>query len=257
MKILLSNDDGVHAPGLLALYQAVSDLGQVSVFAPDRNCSAYSQALTLKHPIRIQTISQTGFIAVEGTPTDSVHLAMGSGLIERPDLILSGINQGANLGDDVLYSGTVAAAMEGNLFGVSAMAISLVSQSPKNYAVAGRVIRNLVQQIISGELDLNLSFSKILWNINIPDCEWHELKGLKVCRLGNRHRAQAMVETQSPRNEKLYWVGLPGLEQDTGPDTDFDAIKNNWISITPLRINLTDDIQLTQTRRLLSNGILG
>jgi len=250
MKILLSNDDGVYAPGLWALFEAVRDLGDIFVVAPDRNCSAMSQSLTLQHPIRVQTVTvkDTEFMAVQGTPTDSVHLALMSDLIPKPDLVLSGINQGANLGDDVLYSGTVAAAIEAHLFDIPAIAVSLVGHDCQYYQTAGTYIRSLVEKIKNNQLDIK----KQLWNINVPDCPSAELAGFKVCRLGHRHRAQKMIEANSPRDEKIYWVGLPGeAKAETGGETDFEAVKQNFVSITPLRVDLTEERALSQTRRAL------
>ncbi|MBL4762104.1 MAG: 5'/3'-nucleotidase SurE [Gammaproteobacteria bacterium] len=233
MHILVSNDDGVSAQGLMTLVEHLSDLAKITVVAPDRNRSGASHSLTLARPIKANTL-ENGYISVDGTPTDCVHLAI-TGLLEKePDMVVSGINAGANLGDDVLYSGTVAAAIEGRFLGLPAIALSLASCSMKNIDCAARVASTIVQQIRNKPLAADT-----ILNINVPDCSWDELQGFSATRLGFRHKAEPVVKAKSPRGETIYWVGPPGPEQDAGPGTDFYAIKNNCVSITPLQVDMT------------------
>ena len=234
MKLLLSNDDGVFAPGIAALAAAVNDLGTVTVIAPDRDRSGASNSLTLDSPLRV-TRHDNGFMGINGTPTDCVHLGVTGLLEEEPDIVLSGINAGANLGDDVLYSGTVAAAMEGRTLGLPAIAVSLAGERPfTHFETAGQVVRKLVERI--GESGLPAG---TILNVNVPDLPPGELKGIKATRLGNRHKAEPVVPGRDPRGKELYWVGAAGPEQDAGPGTDFHAVNEGWASVTPIHVDLT------------------
>ncbi len=231
MKILVSNDDGVFAPGIIALSQALADLAEVTTVAPERNHSGASSSLTLEMPLRIRELDN-GFIAVNGTPTDCVHLAINELLPSEPDIVVAGINAGANLGDDVIYSGTVAAATEGRFLGLPSMAVSLVGN--EHYQSAAHYAALLVERIAKHPL----ARDQVL-NVNVPDLPLSKIKGIKVTRLGNRHRAEDMVRTQDPRGKEIFWIGPPGAKQDAGTGTDFDAIEQGYVSITPLRIDLT------------------
>jgi 5'-nucleotidase len=232
MKILLSNDDGIHAEGLKVLAAALSDLAELVIVAPDRNRSGASNSLTLETPLRVSNISDHRY-AVQGTPTDCVHFALNELLKDdMPDLVLSGINHGANLGDDVLYSGTVAAAMEGHFLGVQSIAFSLVGR--EHFATAARVVRSIVEQHLKTPIPTNR-----LLNVNIPDVPYAELKGQQVTRLGARHHAESMLKQKDPRGHDIYWLGPPGKEQDSGPGTDFHAIEHKMVSVTPMQVDLT------------------
>ena len=233
MRILLSNDDGYQAPGLKALHKALNAIADTVVVAPDRDRSGASNSLTLEQPIRAATV-EDGIIRVEGTPTDCVHLAITGLLSEEPDMVVSGINAGANMGDDVLYSGTVAAATEGRFLGYPAMALSIASYTPRHFETAARVAVQLVQRLC----DQPLSAESIL-NVNIPDLPSDELQGMRATRLGHRHKAEPVVKDEDPRGRPIYWVGPAGAEQDAGPGTDFHAVRNGFVSITPLQVDLT------------------
>lgn len=233
LSILLSNDDGVYAPGLAALASALEPLGRLTVVAPDRNRSAASNSLTLDTPLRVGQL-ENGFYYVNGTPTDCVHLAITGLLHETPDLVVSGINSGANLGDDVLYSGTVAAATEGRFLGRPALAISLVSSEPRYYETAARVARLLVERMEEGVMAPDT-----LLNVNVPDRPWTDLTGIRATRLGARHKAEAAVRQSDPRGRPVYWVGEPGGAADAGADTDFAAVASGAVSVTPLKVDLT------------------
>lgn len=238
MRILLSNDDGYFAPGLSALADALSDLGEVVVVAPEQNRSGASNSLTLDRPLYLKKAAN-GFYFVNGTPTDCVHLAVTGMLDSLPDIIVSGINNGANMGDDTIYSGTVAAATEGYLLGIPSIAISLTSFEGRNFASAGLVARQLVERFIRQPMKV-----PVLLNVNVPDIPHSELKGMEVTRLGRRHKAEPVVKTVSPRNETLYWIGAAGAAADAGPGTDFNAVERGCVSITPLQIDLTHSAQL-------------
>lgn len=233
MHILLSNDDGYRAPGLRVLAEALSPLHTVSVVAPDRNRSGASNSLTLERPLRAN-VADNGFTAVNGTPTDCVHLAITGLLESEPDIVISGINDGANMGDDVLYSGTVAAAMEGRFLGLPAIAVSMGSYEPKYFETAAKAIVQLVEKLQQQPLKQDS-----ILNVNVPDLPWAEIKGIKATRLGNRHKAEDVIKQIDPRGEPVYWVGPPGKTQDAGEGTDFYAIEQACISITPLQIDLT------------------
>jgi 5'-nucleotidase len=231
MKILLSNDDGVHALGIKILHDELAKIADVMVVAPDRNCSGASNSLTLLNPLRAHTL-ENGFIAVNGTPTDSVHLGVSQ--LITPDLVVAGINCGANLGDDTLYSGTVAAATEGRHMGMPAIAVSLVGKHEKHYQTAAVVTAKFIQRLQSHRL----AADQII-NINVPDIPLNELKGVKVTRLGSRHKAELMEKTQDPWQRDIYWYGRLGEEQDGGEGTDFHAVANGYASITPLTVDMT------------------
>ena len=233
MRILLSNDDGYQAPGLRALYDALAPLAEVTVVAPERNRSGASNSLTLDNPIRAER-AENGFIRVDGTPTDCVHLAITGLLEQEPDMVIAGINAGANLGDDVLYSGTVAAATEGRFLGLPAIALSMNSHRPKFFQTGAQVAVKLVQHLERTPL----SPDSII-NVNIPDLPYSALKGFQVTRLGNRHKAEPVVRERDPRGRIIYWVGPAGLEQDAGTGTDFYAVRDGYVSVTPLQVDLT------------------
>ena len=233
MRILVSNDDGYRAPGLAALAQAMAQLGEVTVVAPERNRSGASNSLTLDHPLRVQ-VGDNGYFYVDGTPTDCVHLAITGLLEQEPSLVVSGINAGANLGDDVLYSGTVAAAMEGRFLGLPAIAVSLVGQEPQHYATAAEVAKRLVMRLRSQPLPVDTILS-----VNVPDVPWRDLAGFEATRLGHRHKAEPVIKSHDPRGRAIYWVGAAGPEEDAGAGTDFHAVHQGKVSITPLQVDLT------------------
>ena len=233
MNILLSNDDGYQAEGLRKLLAALQDIAKVTVVAPDRDRSGASNSLTLVNPIRATTLPD-GVIRVDGTPTDCVHLAI-TGLLETdPDIVISGINSGANMGDDVLYSGTVAAAMEGRFLGLPAIAASMDSHQPQHYATGVKVVTELLQKLINQPLEF-----KTILNVNIPDIPYADLQGTSITRLGHRHKAEPVVKSMDPRGKPIYWVGPAGKEADAGEGTDFYALRQNKVSITPLQADLT------------------
>jgi len=240
MHILVSNDDGYLAPGLAALANELSSVAKVTVVAPDRNRSAASNSLTLTMPLRVQQM-ENGFFSVDGTPTDCVHLAVTGLLKEEPSLVFSGINNGENMGDDVLYSGTVAAATEGRFLGLPSIALSMNSSSPKHFKTGAIIAVQLLNQLLSKELPANT-----ILNVNIPDLPLSEIKGLKATRLGQRHRSEPVIEARDPRNEKIYWVGPPGARQDAGEGTDFHAVEHGYVSVTPLKIDLTNHQRLNE-----------
>ncbi len=241
MKILISNDDGYQAPGIAALANALQQFSEVTVIAPDRDRSGASNSLTLENPLRTRQ-HENGFISVNGTPTDCVHVAITGLLEEEPDMVVAGINNGANMGDDVLYSGTVAAATEGRFLGLPAMAISINSFSPQHLESAARAALELVRRLS----DPSLTTDMIL-NVNVPDLPWSEIKGYQSTRLGHRHKAEPVYKERDPRGHPIYWVGPPGAEQDAGPGTDFHAVRSGYISVTPLKVDLTNHRQLQQT----------
>lgn len=235
MKILISNDDGVYAKGINQLAQILSHIAQVTVVAPDRNRSGASNSLTLHRPIRIKNISDD-IVSVEGTPTDCVHLAITGLLSESFDMVISGINEGANLGDDVFYSGTVAAAMEGRFLGYPAIAISLAIDNDEYhyYETAASIAKELVLRLSKDPLP-----AQTILNVNVPNLPLSQIRGYEVTRLGKRHCAEKTIKSTDPRNHPVYWLGLPGLEEDAGPGTDFHTIKMGYVSITPLQLDLT------------------
>ena len=233
MRILLSNDDGYFAPGLEALAAALSMIADIVVVAPERDRSGASNSLTLDRPLSLHK-SHQGFFYVNGTPTDCVHLAVTGMLDALPDMVVSGINDGANMGDDTIYSGTVAAATEGFLLGIPAIAISLARFSAGNFSTAAHTATDLVQRYQRDKLH-----GPVLLNVNVPDVPYNELQGIEVTRLGRRHKAEPVLKSQSPRGESVYWVGAAGPAQDAGEGTDFFAIQHNRVSVTPLQIDLT------------------
>ncbi len=233
MHILVSNDDGYQAPGLLRLAAALSELAEITVVAPDRDRSGASNSLSLKSPLYV-TRHDNGFHSVEGTPTDCVHLAI-TGLLERePDMVVSGINSGPNLGDDVIYSGTVAAAMEGRFLGLPALAISQAAPCPQHFDTAARVAVWLVRRLRERPLPPDS-----ILNVNVPDLPWEQLAGFRVARLGHRHKSEPVIKSTDPRGRPIYWVGPAGSEQDAGPGTDFHAVRAGYVAITPLQVDLT------------------
>lgn len=233
MRILVSNDDGVNAKGIKALVNELTNIAEVETVAPDRNRSAASNSLTLMRPLRVSRLDN-GFYSVQGTPTDCVHLAVTGFLDPSPDMVVSGINDGANLGDDILYSGTVAAAMEGRFLGLPAIALSMVGENISHFQTGAKVARELVSKLKSMPLP-----SSAILNVNIPDIPFEELKGYEITRLGSRHCSEPLVEQLDPRGQKMYWVGPPGAEQDAGSGTDFHAIRRGYVSITPLQLDMT------------------
>jgi 5'-nucleotidase len=238
MRILLSNDDGYFAPGIEILAEALSSLASVTVVAPERDRSGASNSLTLDRPLSVRK-SANGFLFVNGTPTDCVHLAV-TGLLEAlPDMVISGINLGANMGDDTIYSGTVAAATEGYLLGISSLAISLASKAGRHYDTAARVTAELVARF-----QTRPPSQAVLLNVNVPDLAYEALKGFEVTRLGKRHKAEPVIKTLTPRNESVYWVGAAGSAQDAGPGTDFHAVAADRVSLTPLQMDLTHQQQI-------------
>jgi len=236
VKILISNDDGYRAEGLRALTDAMSPLGEITVVAPDRNRSGASNSLTLDMPLRVFPFDTDRYYVMGGTPTDCVHLAI-SGLFDyEHDMVVSGINDGPNLGDDVLYSGTVAAAIEGRFLGLPAIAMSLAIQpdSGRHFATAARIASELVMRIQRSPLH-----AATILNVNVPDLPYEALKGYRVTRLGFRHRSDRIVRSEDPRGRPVYWVGAAGIGQDAGEGTDFHAVANGYVSVTPLQIDLT------------------
>jgi 5'-nucleotidase len=254
MKILLSNDDGYRAEGLRALDEALAPLADITVVAPDRNRSGASNSLTLDMPLRVVPFDERKFLVVNGTPTDCVHLAV-SGFFEgepEHDMVVSGINDGANLGDDVLYSGTVAAAVEGRFLGLPAIAMSLVIQpdSGNHFETAARVAAELVMRIQRSPLH-----QATILNVNVPDVPYEQLRGYQATRLGFRHRSEPIVRSSDPRGRPVYWVGAAGGSQDAGPGTDFHAVANNYVSVTPLQIDLTRHSMLDDMRGWLQGRV--
>ena len=213
--------------------EALSEIHTVTVVAPERDRSGSSNSLTLERPLRVH-LADNGFYFVNGTPTDCVHLAITGLLDEEPDMVVSGINSGANMGDDVLYSGTVAAAMEGRFLGLPAIAVSMASYDPLHYETGVRAIAGIIERLRSGPLQ-----QTSILNVNVPDVPWNEISGFRITRLGNRHKSEGVIRQTDPRGNTMYWVGPPGAAQDAGEGTDFHAVEHNFISITPLQIDLT------------------
>ncbi|MCK9990049.1 MAG: 5'/3'-nucleotidase SurE [Rugosibacter sp.] len=248
MRILLSNDDGYLAPGLgqlAASLDGLAGLTELTVVAPERNRSGASNSLTLDRPLNLRQAGN-GFYYVNGTPSDCVHLAVTGMLPTQPDMVVSGINFGANMGDDTIYSGTVAAAMEGHLLGVPAIAISLVThprEEVQHFATAGRVARALVEQFQASPFDF-----PVLLNVNVPNRPYGDLRGIQVTRLGRRHKAEPAIKSTSPRGETVYWIGAAGPAADAGEGTDFYAVEHGWVSVTPLQIDLTHPAQLADVQ---------
>lgn len=233
MKILLSNDDGVYAEGLRTLARVLKDVGDVTIVAPDRNRSGASNSLTLDSPLRLTEI-EPNVISVQGTPTDCVHLALTGVLDFEPDIVISGVNDGPNMGDDVLYSGTVAAAMEGRYLGLPAIAFSMSKHNPAHYISAAYIARDILTKLKISALP-----ASTILNINVPDLPYAVLNGIEVTRLGCRHRAEKTIKAIDPRGKSIYWIGAAGAEQDAGEGTDFWAVNKGSVSVTPLQIDLT------------------
>ena len=244
MKILISNDDGYQAAGIVALFEALQDVAQVEVVAPEFNNSAKSNALTLHSPLYVQRAAN-GFRYVNGTPADCVHIALTGLLVYRPDLVVSGINNGANMGDDTIYSGTVGAAMEGYLFGIPAIAFSQAEKNWRHLDAAALKARELVLQLGEQHVHNTASSKPWLLNVNIPCLPFESIQPLKVCRLGRRHSAEKVITQTSPRGETMYWIGSAGPAKDEGEGTDFHATARGHVAVTPLMVDLTDHAHLS------------
>ena len=258
LRILIANDDGYLAPGLAALVQACEGLGDLDVVAPEQNASGTSNSLTLGRPLSVFTAAN-GFRYINGTPSDCVHLALTGVLPQRPDLVVSGINQGANMGDDTLYSGTVAAAMEGYLFGIPAIAFSQVEKGWSDLASAARVARKFIQNVIA-DLAANqaagtVARSPFLLNVNIPNRADADQLPLRITRLGRRHSSEALIRQISPRGDTMYWIGPAGDAREAGEGSDFHATANGHVSVTPLQVDLTDHAALPDWQSWLSNRV--
>jgi len=246
MHILLSNDDGYFAPGLAILAETLGLFAQVTVVAPERDRSGASNSLTLDRPLSVRRAGN-GFFYVNGMPTDCVHLAVTGLLDALPDIVISGINDGANMGDDTIYSGTVAAATEGFLLGIPSLAVSLVAQGADHFATAARVAADVVQRFAKKPLG-----QPALLNINVPDVPYDDLHGVEVTRLGRRHKAEPVVKSTTPRGETVYWIGAAGSAQDAGEGTDFDAVSRMTVSVTPLQVDLTRFAQLQSLKEWIA-----
>lgn len=233
MRILLSNDDGVFAKGLACMHKHLSEYFDVTVIAPDRNCSGMSNALSLHQPLRIQK-AENGFYSVNGTPSDCVQLGVNSGMFEEPDIVVSGINHGPNLGDDTIYSGTVAAALEGRHLGLPAVAVSLCAKQNQHFETAAALTVDIIRKLDDHPLTIN----QIL-NINVPNIPLDQIKGIRATRCGKRHRAETMVEDEDPFGNRIFWYGRLGAEDDSGLGTDFHAVKEGYCSISPLSTDMT------------------
>jgi len=244
MHFLVSNDDGYLAPGLLALVKALRPLGKITVIAPEQNHSGASNSLTLSRPLSIHRVAggeRDGFLFVNGTPTDCLHIALTGFLEDRPDYVISGINQGENMGEDVLYSGTVAAAIEGVMFGIPGIAFSQVDRGWAKIDDAARIAHDVVKQAVEGGIAGGQGQHAALINVNLPNHTYESLKGWRVTRLGNRHPSQPVIMQKSPRGEAIYWIGPAGEAKDASAGTDFDAINQGYVSLTPLQLNLSDE----------------
>ena len=247
MKILVSNDDGYLARGINALADALAEVGDVFVMAPDRNHSGASNSLTLHSPLRVHKVAQDRYF-VNGTPSDCVHLALTGFLEEDPDIVVSGVNHGANLGDDVIYSGTVAAAMEGRFLGLPAIAVSLVGRHGKHFDSAARVAAELVRKLSVEPLG-----EDVMLNVNVPDLPYEDLGGMASTRLGFRHRSEHVVKTKDPHGRTIYWVGPAGPGQDAGPGTDFHAVDSGKVSVSPIKVDLTRHTALPAVAKWLAS----
>ena len=235
MRVLVSNDDGVDAPGIRILAERLQALGEVTVVAPDRDRSGASNSLTLDQPVRVTRLDN-GYFRVAGTPTDCVHLALAGMLEVEPDIVVSGINNSANLGDDVIYSGTVSAAMEGRFLGLPAIAVSLASRDHRgeHFESAAKAVLMLTRRLLVDPLPADT-----ILNVNVPDLPWEEIQGFEVTRLGKRHRSAPCIEQTDPRGRPIWWIGPAGDAADAGPGTDFDAVARGFVSVTPIHVDLT------------------
>lgn len=238
MNILLSNDDGYLAPGLNTLAQHLSKIANITVVAPERNRSGASNSLTLDRPLSVKQASN-GFYYVNGTPTDCVHIALTGLMQEMPDMVISGINDGANMGDDTIYSGTVAAATEGYLLGIPSFAVSMSQHHATHFETAARVVVELVQHFIANQIA-----EPTLLNINVPDIPLTAIQGQQITRLGKRHKAEPVIQLKTPRGETVYWVGAAGQPNDGGEGTDFYAVEHGFVSISPIQVDLTKHTQI-------------
>ena len=245
MKILLSNDDGYFAPGLITLAAYLSKLAEITVVAPERNRSGASNSLTLDRPLSVKR-ANNGFFYVNGTPTDCVHIALTGLMDAMPDMVISGINDGANMGDDTIYSGTVAAAMEGYLLGIPSIAVSMSQHNSTHFETAARVAVELVQHHQKQGF-----LQPTLLNVNVPDIPYNELKGRTITRLGKRHKAEPVIQLKTPRGETMYWVGAAGKPNDGGEGTDFYAVAHKQVSISPIQVDLTKHSQLDELKHWL------
>jgi 5'-nucleotidase len=246
VKILVSNDDGYFAPGITLLAEALRQVGEVTVVAPERDRSGASNSLTLDRPLTVRR-APNGYFSVNGTPTDCVHIAVTGLLDFMPDVVVSGVNLGANMGDDTIYSGTVAAAAEGYLLGIPALALSLSSKSGEHFESAIGIALQMVSRL------KREPFSEpVLLNVNVPDVAPGMLRGIEVTRLGRRHKAEPVVKLQTPRGETAYWIGPAGGAADAGPGTDFHAVEAQRVSVTPLRMDLTHNVQLPAAKEWLA-----
>lgn len=250
LKILLSNDDGVHAKGISVLHQELAKSFDVIVVAPDRNCSGASSSLTLLNPIRAEKLSN-GFLSVNGTPTDAVHLGVSELITDLPDIVVAGINKGENLGDDTVFSGTVAAAIAGRHLGMPAIAVSLAGKNEHHYETAAIITRKIIEQLIKSPLPLD----QIL-NINVPDLPIEQIAGMKVTRLGHRHQAEAMLKKEDTWHREIYWYGKLGQERDNAQGTDFHALNQNYVSITPITVDMTSHQHLEPITQWLNESDL-
>jgi 5'-nucleotidase len=254
VRILISNDDGYRARGIHALREGLKGLGDLTVVAPDRNRSGASNSLTLELPLRVGQAEPDVYF-VEGTPTDCVHLAVSGLFPFEPDMVVSGVNDGSNLGDDVLYSGTVAAATEGRFLGKPAVAVSLHTDglrgdATRYFETGAHYARVIVERLLTTPLVVTMGRATIL-NVNVPNIPLGEVKGMKITRLGNRHRSEAVIKAEDPRGRPVYWVGPAGASQDAGPGTDFHAIAEGFVSVTPLTVDLTNHAALDSLRSWL------
>ena len=246
MRILISNDDGYFSPGIQLLAERLADLGEVTVVAPERDRSGASNSLTLDRPLVVRRAAN-GFYSVNGTPTDCVHIAVTGLLDFVPDMIVSGINDGSNMGEDTIYSGTVAAAMEGFLLGIPSIAVSLATKTGRHYETAAAIARELVERFQRSPIQ-----QPVLLNVNVPNIAYAELGGIETTRLGRRHKAEPVLKLRTPRGETAYWIGPAGSAQDAGPGTDFFAIEQGRVSITPLQVDLTFPGQLALVKDWLA-----
>jgi 5'-nucleotidase len=257
VRILISNDDGYRARGIHALREALGGLGDITIVAPDRNRSGASNSLTLEMPLRVEQADADIYFVQGGTPTDCVHLAISGLFPFEPDMVVSGVNDGSNLGDDVLYSGTVAAAMEGRFLGKPAVAVSLNTDglrgdAVRHFATGAHFGRVIAERLVKSPLVVAMGRATIL-NVNVPNLPIGEVQGIKVTRLGNRHRSSNVLRAEDPRGRPVYWVGPAGAGQDAGPGTDFDAVASGYVSVTPLTVDLTDRDALDPLRNWLGS----